>query len=55
MYMYTETKVLLCQKGKFEKQDCSLVWLYWNSLKSMAGAQRVKWFKCKLKPPKNGQ
>ena len=42
MSMYAQTKVLPCQKGKFEKQDCGLVWLYWNSLKSTAGAQRVK-------------
>ena len=41
MNMYAQTKVLCCQKGKFEKQDCSLMWLYWNSLKSMAGVQRV--------------
>ena len=41
MNMYAQTKVLPCQKGKFEKQDCGLVWLYWNSLKSTAGAQRV--------------
>ena len=41
MYMYAQTKVLPCQKGKFEKQDCGLLWLYWNSLKSTAGAWRV--------------
>ena len=41
MNMYAQTKVLPCQKGKFEKQDCGLAWLYWNSLKSMAGARMV--------------
>ena len=42
MNMYRKTKVLHCQKGKFEKQDGGLMWLYWNSLKSTAGARRVK-------------
>ena len=43
MNMYAQTKVLPCQKGKFEKQDCGLVWLYWNSLKSTAVARRVNY------------
>ena len=41
MNMYAQTKVLPCEKGKFEKQDCGLVWLHWNSLKSTADARRV--------------
>ena len=46
MYMYTCTcmhrlKSQLARKFKFEKQDCGLTWLYWNALKSTAGARRV--------------
>ena len=44
MNMYAQTKVLPCQNCKFEKQDWGLTWLYWNSLKSTAGARRVKAF-----------
>ena len=45
MYIHaSETKVFSCQNFKFEKQDCSLMWVYWNSLKSTAGARRVKLF-----------
>ena len=43
MNMYAQTKVLPCQKGKFEKQDCGVMWLYWNSLKSTAGTRRVNY------------
>ena len=43
MNRYAQTKILPCQKGKFEKQDCGLAWLYWNSLKSMAGLKRLLW------------
>ena len=46
MNMYGQTKVLPCQKGKFEEQDCGLMWLYWNSLKSMAGTRRVNKMVC---------
>ena len=53
MNMYAQTKVLPHQKGKFEKQDCGLLWLYWNSLKSTAGAQRVN--SQKVSKPKNQQ
>ena len=36
MNMYAQTKVLPCQKGKFEKQDCGLTWPHWNSSTAVA-------------------